>query len=123
MHKINQLAIFEKAKQLPQRQVAVAAYRGEAHMLSLLYFMLGLCIAGYVYFVGVSILNLIANREAFAESERLQSEVAMLETEYFELGRGITAAAAAQHGLTQPVGTSFVRAQTGFAANVAQDDI
>ncbi|HWO07771.1 MAG TPA: hypothetical protein VNM40_04305 [Candidatus Paceibacterota bacterium] len=123
MQKLVQLSIFEKAKSLPQRSIVVAAYRGENHLLSFLYFAFGLCIAAYIYFVGLSIMNLIANREAIVESDRLQSEVASLEEEYFELAKGITPSVASAHGLSKPVQTSFVRRPTGFASNSSRDDL
>lgn len=123
MNTTAQLSLFERARGLAQREIAVAAYRGESFLLSFLYIALGVCIMGYVYFVGVSIVNLIANREAVVENERLQSEVASLEQEYFELSKGITAAAAAEHGLSQPAAASFVRRDANYAANVTAGDL
>ncbi|MFZ2886567.1 MAG: hypothetical protein WA021_01970 [Minisyncoccia bacterium] len=119
----SQLSFFEKAKSLPQRSVSVAAFRGESHVLSILYLTLGLCVAGYLYFVGVSIMNLIANREAVVQSERLQTDVAVLEQEFFELSKGVTPAAADDHGLLKPVHTSFTKRDTGFATNITNEDL
>lgn len=119
----HQVSFFDKAKTLPQFSVRVAAFRGEGHLLSLLYFILACSIAGYVYFVGLSIMNVIANREASIESERLQSEVAALEQEYFELAKEVTPAAASEYGLTAPLATSFVKRDTNYATNVTAEDL
>jgi len=88
-------------------------------MLRILFAMLAFAIAGYLYFVGVSIMNVIVSREASITSERLQSEVATLEQEYFSLAKLITAEGAANSGLVKPTETTFVKAQGNYyAANV-----
>ncbi len=119
----DQASLFARAKALPQFSVRVAAFRGESHLLSFLYFVLACSIAGYIYFVGLSIMNVIANREASIESERLQSEVAALEQAYFELAKEVTPAAASEHGLTAPLATSFVKRDVNYATNVTVEDL
>lgn len=123
MNKTVQASLFEKAKNIPQRSISIAAYRGEAHALSILYFALGLCIAAYVYFVGLSIMNVIANKEASAASGRLQSEVAALEQEYFTLSKSVTPEMGAQLGLVPAGKAHFVRrVGSAMASNVLGDD-
>lgn len=118
-----QLKLFEKAKSLPRQSINVAAYRGEPQLLRVLCMLLALAIAGYLYFVGVSIMNVIMSREASLESERLQTNVAVLEQEYFTLSEEVTADAAASFGLSQPKETTFARRDTGYAANVTAGDL
>lgn len=118
-----QLNFLEKAKSLPRQSINVAAYRGEAHFLRILSLLLALSIAGYLYFVGLSIMNVIANREASVMSDRLQSDVASLEQEYFTLSKGVSPEAASNHGLARPAVTSFVRSQPNYAANVTQSGL
>lgn len=118
-----QLNFLEKAKSLPRQSINVAAYRGEAQLLRILSLLLALSIAGYLYFVGLSIMNVIANREASVMSDRLQSDVAVLEQQYFTLSKEVSPESAAAHGLSKPVATSFVRTQPNYATNVTQSDI
>lgn len=89
--------------------IRVHAFRGEEYLLHMLFLAIGLCVVGYAYFVSLSIINVITHKEAIAESERLQSEVGMLEQEYFELSKKISPALAADLGMTQTSDTAFVR--------------
>lgn len=121
MNKQLQTTIIEKAKGIHRQSISLAAFRGEAQMLRILSAMLAFAIAGYLYFVGVSIMNVIVSREASMASERLQSEVATLEQEYFRLAKQVTAEGAANSGLVKPVATTFVKAQGNYyAANLGQ---
>ena len=125
MNKIvrGQLSLFEKARSIPQRSISVAAYRGEPYMLQILFMALALCIVAYLYFVGLSIMNVITNREAVAESERLQNETAALEHEYFALSKGITPEAGVALGLVPTKSAKFVHRGGFMAANVTADDL
>jgi hypothetical protein len=89
--------------------IRVHAFKGEQYLLHMLFLAIGLCIVGYAYFVSLSILNVIAHKEAIAESERLQSQVGLLEQDYFELSKSVTPALAVQLGMTQTSDTTFVR--------------
>ncbi len=121
MNKQPQPTLFEKAKNFPRQSISVAAFRGEGQILRVLSAMLAFAIAGYLYFVGVSIMNVIMSREASIASERLQSEVATLEQEYFRLAKQVSAEGAAASGLVAPVATTFVKAQGNYyAANLTQ---
>lgn len=118
-----QLALLQKARMLPERKVSAVAFAGESHMLQVLSILLALSVAAYLYFVGVSIMNVISNREASVESERLRSTVASLEEDYFALAKSISPGSAGNLQLTASAGTSFVRRTSAVAANVAQNDI
>jgi hypothetical protein len=89
--------------------IRVNALPGEQYLLHFLILGILLSIAGYTYFVSLSIFNVIAHKEAIAASEKLQSEVSLLEQDYFELTKSITPAIAANHGMTQTADTTFVR--------------
>lgn len=118
-----QLALLQKARALPERKVRAIAFSGEAHLLQILSLFLALCICAYLYFVGVSIMNVISNREASAESERLRSVVGGLEEQYFGLAKAISPEAASRFGLTGSTGTTFVRRTSAVASNVTPSDI
>ena len=117
---MQQLSLFQKAKELPKRSVSVAAYRGESHVLRLLCSALIFCVCAYLYFIGLSIMNLVGSREALARSNVLKSEVATLEQEYFRLSKAVTPNDAISLGLTKPVKTTFVRADAGGVARVVE---
>ena len=121
----NQLSLFQKAKELPHRHVNVAAYKGEHLILRLLCIALVVCVCSYLYFIGLSIMNLVANREAVAQSDALKSEVASLEQEYFALSKAVTPDDAASLGLAKPVKTTFVRRADagGVASAVRASDL
>ena len=125
MNRSAQLSLFQKAKELPQRHVQIAAYRGEPYVLRFLCTALVFCVCAYLYFIGLSIMNLVANREAVAKSDALKSDVATLEEEYFKLSKAVTHGDAAALGLTQPVKTTYVRRADagGVASNVRARDI
>lgn len=114
-HNSYQLALLHKARALPEHKVSAIAFAGESHMLQVLSIFLALSICAYLYFVGVSIMNVISNREASVESERLRSVVGSLEENYFTLAKSISPEAAGLHGLTTSAGASYVR-RTGAVA-------
>lgn len=118
-----QLSLIQKARELPERQIHAAAFAGESHVVHVLGVAFVLCIVAYIYFVGVSITNVISNREASVESERLQSVVAGLEEDYFELAKSVTPEAAVGLGLTASADTSFVRRTSAVAANAQRSDL
>ena len=125
MHKQNhnQLSLFQKAKELPKHHVRVAAYAGESYVLQTLMFMFVLCVAGYLYFVGLSILNVIGSREASVDSDRLQSVVGTLEQEYFELSKSITPEIGVAYGFVPTKSQAYVHSVSNVASNVSKSNL
>jgi hypothetical protein len=97
--------------------IRVEAYSGEHLVLRALIFALAACIAAYLYFVGLSIMNVISHREASVLSDRLRSEVGTLEKEYFELSEAVTPEMGSRLGLVSASNASYVRRGTGLASN------
>lgn len=122
-HSRNQLSLFQKAYELPRRKVRAVAFAGESHAVQFLSIMLALCVAAYLYFVGVSIMNVISNREASAEIERVRSSVASLEKDYFTLSKAISPKSADSFGLTTNTEATYVRRAVGVAAMRALSDM
>ena len=98
--------------------IRVHAFRGEEFVLHALFLMIGLCVVGYAYFVSLSIINVIAHKEAIAQSESLLSEVGTLEEEYFELSKQVTPESGAHLGMTATSDTTFIR-RPGAVGSVA----
>jgi hypothetical protein len=103
--------------------IRVEALSGEHFVLRALIVVLAFCIVAYVYFIGLSIMNVISNREASVESERLQSIVGDLEKEYFTLAKAVTPDLGANFGLAKAESPDFVRRATSMATNQAKSDI
>lgn len=89
--------------------IKVEAYSGEHHMLRMLAGFLGICVLAYAYFVGVSIMNVIAHKEASTQSERINRTVSVLEQEYFKLSNTMTPDLGARVGLVPTSDTTYVR--------------
>lgn len=56
-------------------------------------------VAIYIYFVGTSILDIIARKEALAESAKIATVIADFERDYFSLSKNVTARSAGTAGL------------------------
>ena len=120
---MQQLSLFQKAREFPKRSVSISAYTGESHILKGLLLVLALCILGYLYFVGISILNVIANREAAAQSNSLQTAVSSLEQEYFKLSKSVTPERGESLGLSATKNQAYVRRALNVASNVRASDL
>ncbi len=83
--------------------------------LKTLFAVLVVFLCAYLYFVGASVLNIMARKEASVNTQRLQSSVAVMEQEYFALGKSVDAETAGHLGLAPVSGTSYVY-RTGNAA-------
>ena len=103
--------------------IRVEAIQGEHLVIRALIAALIVCVGLYLYFVGLSIMNVIANREASVESQRLQSTVGTLEQEYFKLAQEVTPEKGASLGLTATTQSVYVRRANGMATNVSKGDI
>lgn len=78
---------------------------------------LGILACAYVYFVGVSILNVIARKEALAQTASLASAVSSLERDYFAASQGVGPEDGVRLGLTPVSNTVYVH-RPGNAALV-----
>lgn len=96
----------------------------ERHMLSILSFALVLMLAGYLYFVTASILNVVARKEALATARSLESSIGSLEQEYLALSEQVTPQSGASLGLAPIAHTAYVRRPGALgAATIARDEI
>lgn len=73
-----------------------------------LFALLGIILCGYLYFVGASVLNIIARKEASRSSVAVQSSIASLEKQYFVLSEAVTPGTGATLGLSQLQETDYV---------------
>lgn len=73
-----------------------------------LFALLGIILCGYLYFVGASVLNIIARKEASRSSVSLQSSIAVLEKQYFDLSAAVTPQSASTLGLSDLGDTDYV---------------
>ncbi len=73
-----------------------------------LFALAGILIVCYGYFVALSVFNVIARKEAIAESVRLGAGVARLEEEYFALSESVTPERGMSLGLVHSPAPLFV---------------
>jgi hypothetical protein len=79
----------------------------EAHALRALVFLFVLLICAYLYFVAASILNIIAQKDAMAQTSQLEASLGDLETRYFSLSQSVTQQEGIAEGL-QTMKPSYV---------------
>lgn len=103
--------------------IRVHAIRGEEQVLRVLGLALGACVFAYVGFVSFSIMNVIAYREAVAETESLRTELGLLEQEYFELSKGVHEDLAVNLGLVPVSDRSFVRVPGALGSAGSPNDL
>ena|SRR3989338_5122680 len=90
-------------------------HRSEPVLLRLILGTLAVLACTYIYFVGATIFNVIARKEALAETARLTSAVSSLEREYFAASQGIGPDDGARLGLS-PVSNTIYIHRPGNAA-------
>ncbi len=73
-----------------------------------LFALLGIFLCGYLYFVGASVLNIIARKEATRASATLQGSIASLEKQYFSLSEAVTPQTGTTLGLAPVSDTDYV---------------
>jgi len=78
--------------------------------------LLCFALAGYLYFVGSSVLNVMARKEAQAGTEKLMTALAEREHQYFALSGSITPDHSAVYGLGPIRETSYVYRPGGATA-------
>ncbi|MFA7310178.1 MAG: hypothetical protein WC050_04720 [Candidatus Paceibacterota bacterium] len=80
----------------------------EQQAMRALFALLVLLLCGYLYFVGASVLNIMARKEASAKTTNLQSAIAGMEQQYFALSQSVDASSAHALGLAPVTGTQYV---------------
>lgn len=80
----------------------------ESKLLRALLIVLALLLCGYLYFVSVCILNVMARKEASVHAASVQNAIASLEEEYFALSESVTEVRGASLGLHPIRKTSYV---------------
>ena len=109
--KINKPSIFQgKIEFAPARsnfQIA-AQHPYENTMFRALFGIILALVIAYIYFVGSSVLNIIARKDALAQSSRLATIIGVFEKEYFAVSNGITPDAGADLGLSPVSSTAYV---------------
>jgi hypothetical protein len=91
---------------LKKKTVAFAVEHPFEHIaFKVLLALLAFLIFSYLYFVAASIMNVVARREALAQSSRIESSIGDLEQKYFSLSQQVTPEEGVRLGLvplTQP---------------------
>ena len=82
-------------------------------------------ICGYLYFVSASVLNVIARKEALAQTAKIEGAIGGLESRYFALSHGIQPSAGTSLGLSPVKQTQYVDrlGNVGVATRVARNEI
>jgi hypothetical protein len=65
-------------------------------------------LCAYVYFVSLSVLNVIARKEALASIAKLQSAISLMERDYFALSQRVVPSEGASLGLAPISAISYV---------------
>ncbi|MDB5238397.1 MAG: hypothetical protein JWM46_667 [Candidatus Kaiserbacteria bacterium] len=80
----------------------------EQVITKVLFITLAVLLAGYIYFVGSSVMNIIARKEADAQTTQIQSSIAVLEQQYFAVGQSVSPEKQASLGLSPISNTDYV---------------
>lgn len=83
-------------------------YTFERIAFRVLFAVLGIILCGYLYFVGASVLNIIARKEATRSSVAMQSSIAGLEKQFFALSESVTPETGSSLGLAPVNDTDYV---------------
>lgn len=110
---------------LKKKTVVLAVEHPYEHIaFNVLLLVLGLLIFAYLYFVAASILNVVARREALAQSDRIESSIGGLEQRYFSLSQELTPDEGSRLGLVPLTQPSYVdRPGNVGQANVTENAI
>jgi hypothetical protein len=104
-----------------KRQLNVLAFEYPAERIAFfaLSILLAILFCGYFYFVASSVLNIIARKEADAQSAQLQGSIGTLEEQYFALSQTLSPADATTLGLSPVAQTQYVY-RPGNAASAGE---
>lgn len=81
----------------------------EEHAVRVVLAVLVLAVVGYLALVSMSVVNVIAQKEAADRATAIRSDVGALEREYFALSQEITVAEGEVLGLTPITATNYVQ--------------
>lgn len=96
----------------------------ESVAMRALFAVLFVFLCGYLYFVGASILNVIARKEASAHVGQLQTAIAGMEQKYFSLSQAVDPSEAQSLGLAPISDTQYVyRPGQTAAATIQSNEI
>ncbi|MSU74122.1 hypothetical protein EXS56_03205 [Candidatus Kaiserbacteria bacterium] len=129
IHKISKYApsIFQgrlNFSSVPRDVSLSLEHPGERIALRLLSIFLITAIAGYLYFVSASILNVIARKEALTRVSVIQGSIGGLEQHYFKLSSGISPESGSSLGLAPITKQAYVyRPGNVGAATIARNEI
>ena len=101
-----------------------AEHPAETMLSRMLVGTLAIFACAYIYFVGASILNVIARKEALADAARLENTVSRLERDYFAASQGVGPEDGTRLGLTPISNTDYVyRPGNAAVASIESNDI
>jgi hypothetical protein len=94
----------------------------ERFIMSVLGITLAVLVCAYLYFITASVLNVIARKEALAQTTDLQGQIGMLEQHYLELSNAANPEEGAALGLVPVKNTEYIyRPGTIGAADIARN--
>ncbi|MBI5456667.1 hypothetical protein HY969_02910 [Candidatus Kaiserbacteria bacterium] len=85
--------------------------------------LLAVSVFAYVFFVSLSIVNVIARKEADEQASQLRASVGQLEREYFALSGGVQANDGETIGLTAVRGANFIHRPGAVAKENVRNEI
>ena len=93
----------------PTKHFSIAAAHPIESLIMRSLLVILVCLGGaYLYFVGASVLNVVARKEAAAESARLSSAIASMEAQYISLAQAVDESIAPTLGLEKLAQTQYV---------------
>ena len=91
----------------------------EDSAIRILGFALVFLVIGYITLVSISIVNVIAHKEATDKAAALRTVVGGLEHDYFALSQGLTAESGMALGLTRVSNTEYVHVPGALSAQTS----
>ncbi len=99
----------ESLKFAPGRSISwTIEHPAESMILRWIVAIIVVFLCAYVYFVSLSVLNVIARKEALAGIARLQSSISVMEQQYFALSQTVKPSEGASLGLSPLSNVSYV---------------
>ena len=121
--KVLNLQFSFRDRTIRRNSVFVNALPREESAIRFLGVALVLLVFAYIFFVSLSIVNVIARKEANDETKALRSIVGQLERNYFTLSHGVQAADGKGLGLTGVSDTEFIHRPGAVARDSVRNEI